>query len=49
MLVENFLNPSFGTMADIVHIATAEDHIRFPAKAHGPGFTNAAHANGNLR
>jgi hypothetical protein len=48
MLAENFLNPSFGTMADVVHIVTAKDLIRFAAKAHGPGFMNAAVASGNL-
>jgi hypothetical protein len=47
-LAEIFSNPSFGTMADVVHIVTAKDPIRFPAKAHGPGFTNAAVANDNL-
>ena len=48
MLAENFLNPSFGTMADVVHIVTAKDLISFAAKALGPDFTNAAVASGNL-
>jgi len=48
ILAKNFLNPSFGTMADVVHIAIARNHICFPEKAHGPGFTNAAVASGNL-
>jgi hypothetical protein len=48
MLAENFLNPSFGTMADVVHIVNTKYLIRFAAKAHGPDFTNAAGASGNL-
>ncbi len=48
MLAENFLNPSFGTMADVVHIVTAKDLIRFAAKAHGLDSTNAVGASGNL-
>ena len=47
-LVENFSNPSFGIGADVVHIVTAKNAIRFAVKAHDPGYTNAAGANGNL-
>ena len=48
MLAGNFLNPSFGTMADVVPIVNTKYLIRFAAKAHGPDFTNAAGASGNL-
>ena len=44
----NFLNPSFGILADVVHITTPKDPIRFPAKAHGQGFTNSSYTNCNL-
>ncbi len=47
-ITENFSNPSFGTIADVVHTATAKEPIRFPAKAHGPGYTNTAVASDNL-
>ncbi len=32
LLAENLLSPSFSIMADVVHIVTAKDPIRFLAK-----------------
>jgi hypothetical protein len=48
-LAENFLNPSFGKMEDVVHIVIIKYPIGFQTKAHGPVYTSAAGVNGNLR
>jgi hypothetical protein len=47
-LAENFFNPSFGIMADVVHIVAVKTPIFSPGDVVGRGYTNAANANANL-
>jgi hypothetical protein len=49
MLVDNFLNPSFGNMVAFVRTAKAQNPIRLPVAVLGQGFMNVRSANGNLR
>jgi hypothetical protein len=48
-LAENFSSRSFGTTGDVVPIVIIKNLIHSLAKAHGPGFTNAAVASGCKR
>ena len=45
---ENFLNPSFGKMADVVHIVTAKAPICSPGVAAARDYTNVDGANASL-
>jgi hypothetical protein len=42
------LNPLFGKMADIAHIATFKDPICSPGAAADPDYMSVADASGNL-
>ncbi|CAB1067352.1 hypothetical protein D1AOALGA4SA_22, partial [Olavius algarvensis Delta 1 endosymbiont] len=48
MLVEHFLNPSFGEMDAFVRIAIVQSPIESQAKAQGLGYMSVTSASGNL-
>jgi len=45
---ENFLNPSFGKMADVVHIVAAKAFVCSSGAVAGLDYTSVADANANL-